>query len=151
MKLPLDFYNFTKLKGYVNFFSSCSIAPPNKLFLGCKPLSFALKKKTMSCQKWLPGGVLPKKFSENFAKFTGCRNTRATASFQYYCWPLGTPAQAFCCEFYEILRKSFWQNTSGWLLLVFTLSFVKNIFFIEHLLESAYFMFKLEYFSRHIQ
>ena len=55
VKLPLDFYNYTKLKGYVNFFSSCSIAPPNKLFLGCKPLSFALKKKQChvrnSCQE----------------------------------------------------------------------------------------------------
>ena len=36
------------------------------LMLHCKKE----KKKTSSCQNWLPGNVLQKSFSENFAKFT---------------------------------------------------------------------------------
>ena len=36
MKFPPDFCNYTGLNGFVNFFSQFTIAPPNKLILGCK-------------------------------------------------------------------------------------------------------------------
>ena len=36
MKFPPDFHNYTGSNGLVNSFSYFTIAPPNKLVLGCK-------------------------------------------------------------------------------------------------------------------
>ena len=47
----------------------------------------------------------------------------------------------FSCEFLKCFKDIFWQNTSGWLLLVFICEFsevFRNIFYIEHLWETAY-------------
>ena len=47
----------------------------------------------------------------------------------------------FICIFCKIFKIIFWQNTSGWLLLVFIYEFweiVQITFFIEHLWETAY-------------
>ena len=57
-----------------------------------------------------------------------------------------TPAQVFSCEFSEIFK-----STSEWLLLVFASEFwetFQDIYFIEHLWEPAYFMYKLPDFSK---
>ena len=51
-----------------------------------------------------------------------------------------TPAKMFFCEFYKIFKNIFWQNTSGWLLLVFIWEFwevFQNTSFIEHLISST--------------
>ena len=58
------------------------------------------------------------------------------------------------CEICKISKNIFWQNTSGWLLLKFICEFwevFQNISFIEHLWETAYFMYKLQYFNQQIQ
>ena len=50
------------------------------------------------------------------------------------------PAKMFFCEFCKIFKNIFWQNTSGWLLLVFICEFwdvFQNTSFIEHLGETA--------------
>ena len=60
-----------------------------------------------------------------------------------------TPAQVFSSEFFRIFK-----STSEWLFLVFTSKFwetFQDIYFIEHLWELAYFMYKLQDFSKHIQ
>ena len=52
------------------------------------------------------------------------------------------------CEFCKISKNIFWQSTSGWLLLKFICEFwevFQNISFIEHLWETAYFMYKLHF------
>ena len=64
------------------------------------------------------------------------------------------PAKIFFCEFGKISKNIFWQSTSGWLLLKFICEFwevFQNISFIEHLWETAYFMYKLQYFNQQIQ
>ena len=46
--------------------------------------------------------------------------------------------RCFFCEFYKIFKNIFWQNTSGWLLLVFIWEFwevFQNTSFIEHLIS----------------
>ena len=56
----------------------------------------------------------------------------------------------FFCEFCKIFKNIFWQNTSQWLLLVFICEFwevFQNTTFIEHLLETAYVMYKLQNFN----
>ena len=61
-----------------------------------------------------------------------------------------TPAKTFFCEFCKIFKNSFWQNTSGWLLLVFiceSWEVFQITSFIEHLSETAYFMYKLQNFN----
>ena len=60
----------------------------------------------------------------------------------------------FFCEFCEIFKNIFWQNTSGWLLLVFICEFwevFQNNYFVEHLWETAYFMCKLQSFNQQMQ
>ena len=50
------------------------------------------------------------------------------------------PTKMFFCEFCKIFKNIFWQNTSGWLLLVFICEFwdvFQNTSFIEHLGETA--------------
>ena len=47
-KFRPDFHNYTELNGFVNSFSSYSIAPSSKLLLGCKPNWSAKRKKTKS-------------------------------------------------------------------------------------------------------
>ena len=70
IKFPPDFHNYTGLNGFVNCFPWFTIATPNELILGCKPHWSAKRKKPISCEKWLLGGVLQKSFSKNFSKFT---------------------------------------------------------------------------------
>ena len=49
-----------------------------------------------------------------------------------------TPAKIFFCKFYKTFKKIFWQNTSGWLFLLFIWEFwdFQNTSFIEHLISS---------------
>ena len=70
MKLPPEFHNYTGLNRLVNFFSEFTIAPPNKLILRSKPHWSGKTKKTTSCEMWLLGGVLQKRFPKNLWKFT---------------------------------------------------------------------------------
>ena len=60
----------------------------------------------------------------------------------------------FFCEFCKIFKNIFWQNTFGWLLLVFIWEFwevFQNSSFIEHLWDTAYFMYKLQNLNHQIQ
>ena len=60
----------------------------------------------------------------------------------------------FLREFRKIYKNIFWQSTSRSLLLKFICEFwevFQNISFIEHLWETAYFMYKLQYFNQQIQ
>ena len=60
----------------------------------------------------------------------------------------------FFCKLYKILKNIFWQNTSGWLRLVFKREFWEiflNIYFIEHFYEAVYLMYKLQNFNQQIQ
>ena len=62
-------------------------------------------------------------------------------------------AKMFFCEFCKLSESIFWQNTSGWLLLKFISEFwevFQNICFTEHLWETAYFKYKLQYFNQEI-
>ena len=64
------------------------------------------------------------------------------------------PAKTFFCEICTISKNSFWQNTSGSLHLKFICELweaFQNISFVEHLWETAYFMYKLQYFKQQIQ
>ena len=57
----------------------------------------------------------------------------------------------FFCELCKIFKNFFWQNTCGWLLFVFIYEFLEvlqNTLFIEHLWETAHFMFKLQNFNQ---
>ena len=59
-----------------------------------------------------------------------------------------TPAKMFFSEFCKTFKNIFWQNTFGWLLLVFSCEFwevFQGTSFIEHLWEIAYFMYKFQY------
>ena len=52
----------------------------------------------------------------------------------------------FFCEFWEISKNIFWQDTSGWLLLVFICQFwevVQMTSFLEYFWET-YFKYKLQ-------
>ena len=65
-----------------------------------------------------------------------------------------TPAKTFFFKFSKIFKNIFWQNTSEWLLLVFickTWEVFQFTSFIEHLWETAYFMYKLQNFNHQIQ
>ena len=62
--------------------------------------------------------------------------------------------QMFFCEFCKSFKSVFLQNISGWLLFVFICEFWKvfqNSSFIEHLLETAYFMYMLQNVNHQIQ
>ena len=52
-----------------------------------------------------------------------------------------TPAKIFFREFYKIFKNIFWQNTSGWLLLVFIWEFwvFQNTSSTEHLISCTSF------------
>ena len=70
IKFPPDFHNYTRLNGFVNCFPWFTFAKPNELILSCKPHWSEKGKKTISCEKWLLGGVLQNSLSKNFSKFT---------------------------------------------------------------------------------
>ena len=57
-----------------------------------------------------------------------------------------TPAKTFFCEFSKIFKDIFWQDTSGWLLLVFICQFwevAQMTSFLEYFWET-YFKYKLQ-------
>ena len=57
-----------------------------------------------------------------------------------------TPAQTFFCGFCRIFKNIFWQDTSGWMLLVFICQFwevVQVTSFLEYFWET-YFKYKLQ-------
>ena len=59
----------------------------------------------------------------------------------------------FLREFRKIYKNIFWQSPSRSLLLKFICEFwevFQNISFVEHLWETAYFMYKLQYFNQQI-
>ena len=63
------------------------------------------------------------------------------------------PAKMHFCKFCKISKNIFWQSASGWLLLQFIRELwevFQSISFIEHLWETAYFMYKLQYFNQQI-
>ena len=56
-------------------------------------------------------------------------------------------------EICKTFKNIFWQNTSGWLLLVFICEFWENVQItavIAHLWKTAYFMSKLQDFNHQI-
>ena len=62
--------------------------------------------------------------------------------------------RCFFCEFCKFFKNIFWQKTSGWLLLVFICEFWEVFQItssIEHLWETAYFIYKLPNLKHHIQ
>ena len=64
------------------------------------------------------------------------------------------PAKTFIYEFCKTFKYLFCQNTRRWLVLVFICEFWEVFLitsFIEHLLETAYFMYKLQNFNHQIQ
>ena len=64
------------------------------------------------------------------------------------------PAKMSFYEFRKIFENIFWQSTSGWLVYKFICEFwevFQNISFIQHLWETAYLMYKLQYFNQQIQ
>ena len=59
MMFPPDFDNYTGLNGLVNSFSKFTIAPPNKLILGCKPhWSVKMKQKIIIIKNIMPEVVV---------------------------------------------------------------------------------------------
>ena len=61
-----------------------------------------------------------------------------------------TPAKMFFCKFCKVFKNFFWQNTCGWLLLVFIGEFwevFQNTSLTEHLWETAYFMLQAAEFQ----
>ena len=47
-----------------------------------------------------------------------------------------TPSQVFSCEFWDIFKKTFLQNTSGWILMsAFTLSLWLHVYLCEWMLH----------------
>ena len=65
-----------------------------------------------------------------------------------------TPAKTYFCEFCKIFKNIFGQNTSDWLLLVFiceSWEIFQVSSFIQHLWETAHFMYKLKSFNHRIQ
>ena len=60
----------------------------------------------------------------------------------------------FFYEFCKIFKIIFWQNSSGWLILVFICEFwevVQITSFIEYLWKTTYFKYKLQDFNHQIQ
>ena len=58
----------------------------------------------------------------------------------------------FLCEFCKIVKNIFWQDTSGWLLLVFICEFWEVVQITsEYLWETSYFKYKLLDFNHQIQ
>ena len=83
-----------------------------------------------------------------------CKNTFSyrlppvAASAAYNFIKKEIPAKMFFCEFGKISKNMFWQSTPGWVLLKFICEFwevFQSISFIEHLWETAYFMYKLQF------
>ena len=128
MKLPLDFYNYTKLKGYVNFFSSCSIAPPNKLFLGCKPLSFALKKKQCHVRN-------------------GCHEAFCQKALLWKFWKIHRMQKHPCYSLAPILLLALRNSSTS--VLLWVLRNFKKIFLTEHLRMTASCLY-LEFCEEHL-
>ena len=57
----------------------------------------------------------------------------------------------FLCEFCKIVKNIFWQDTSGWLLLVFICEFWVVQITTEYLCETSYFKYKLLDFNHKMQ
>ena len=56
----------------------------------------------------------------------------------------------FSSKLCKMFKNIFWQNTSGWLLLVFIREFweeFRNMSFIEHLRETTYFIVQVKEFQ----
>ena len=136
-----DFHNYKELNGLVNCFSR-SAAPPNKLLLGCKPHYFQKGKKNV---KYSPGGVLQKSSKAPLKILKNSQNAE-TPVLEYLSKNAeslqkinfikkGLQHKRFPLNFAKFFRTLFWQNTSEWLLFVFTSEFseaFQNTFFIEH-------------------
>ena len=102
-------------------------------------------------------------FPVNFAKFL-----RAPLFTEHLHWLIMTVSgfhtatllkmrlqqRCFSVNFAKIFKNIFWQNTSGWVLLVFIGEFwevFQNVSIIEHLWETAYFIYKLHNFNQQMQ
>ena len=70
MKFPSDFHNCTGLNGLVNSFFVNTIAPPNKMILGCKPHWSAKREGNNIMWEVAARRRSEKKLSWKFLKFT---------------------------------------------------------------------------------
>ena len=119
MKFPPDFHDYTELNGLLNFFSYCSIAPPNKLFLGCKPHWSAKREKKNVMSELVTRTCSAKKLSWKFRKIRRMqKNVAGLQAFNFI--KKGLKLRCFPANFVKLLITRFLQNTSGWLVLVFS-------------------------------
>ena len=76
---------------------------------------------------WTAGSETPVRLFKN-TFFYSTSPVAASDSFRFLACSFikkGTPAKTFFCEICKIFKNIFLQNTSGWLLLVFTCNFEK--------------------------
>ena len=103
---------------------------------------------------WTAGSETPVRLFESTC-FYWTSSVAASDSFSHCNFiKKGTREKMFICNFCKIFKKIFWQNISGCLLLVFFCEFwevFQITTFIEHLWETAYFIYKLPNFNNHIQ
>ena len=93
---------------------------------------------------WTAGSETPVRLFKN-TFFYRTSSVAASDSFRFPACNFikkETQGKIFICEFCKSFRNISWQNTSGWLLLVFISEFwevFQITSFIEHLWETAYF------------
>ena len=96
---------------------------------------------------------------ENLSKDTFFDRTSPLAAYGIFRFPAcnlikkETWAKVFICEFCKIFKNIFWQNNSGWLLLVFICEFwvFQLTSFMEHFWGTAYFIWKVPNSNHYIQ
>ena len=120
------------LKKFVNFTEKICVGVFFNKVAGSQNSSFIKKR--------LQHRIFPAKFENTlfyrspvaasaYLRFPGCNFVKKE-----------TPAKMFFCQFYKIFKNIFWQNTFGWLLIVFIWEFWEvflNTSFIEHLILST--------------
>ena len=141
MKFPPDFHNYTRLLHLINRLKAANLTDLQKW------------KKT-SCEKSLLRDVLLKSFPKNYSEITGasCEICEISKNTLFY-WTCSMavsdslmfpahkfmkkeiPAKMLLSGFCNILKNTFWQNTSGWMLKVICefWEVFENTSFIEHL------------------
>ena len=167
MKCPRDFHNYTGLNVLANSSPWFTIAPPYELILGWKPHWSAKRKKNkimweMVARRWESSlkklqalrtpTLLKRNSNTDFSSkiFKIFKNTlihrspaAVSAGLRFPACNFvkkETAAKMFFCEFYRVFRNIFWQDTSGWLILVFIWQLwevFQNTAFIENLILST--------------
>ena len=114
------------------------------------------KNKNFAEDLWAAGSETPVRLFKN-TFFNRTFPVAASDSFRFPACNFikkETPAKMFICEFCKIFKNIFWQNTSGWLLLVFICEFwevFQITSFIQHLWKATYLIHKLQDFNHQIQ